>query len=919
MHPSAVAAPPALPQTGEMRWDRMTGHVDGFGDLVRRHRAAAELTQLELAERTGMSVRAISDIERGRTSRPHPNSVLLLARALGVPERALTDLILAGEQDHDGAGDAAAPGLEDRRAETGLACGAGERAVPRQLPGGVAHFVGRAAELKALTDLLRYATAAPGTVVISAIAGTAGIGKTALALHWAHLVAGKFPDGQLYVDLRGYDPSGRPLTPAAAIRGFLDALSVPPDRVPASAAAQAGLYRSLVEGRRMLIVLDNARDAEQVRPLLPASPGCLVLVTSRNLLTDLVTQQGAYPLTLDVLAEAEAHDLLSQRLGAERLAAERDAARQLIDLCARLPLALSIIAARAATHPHFPLASLAGELHDARTRLDALDWGERTSSIRAVFSWSCEQLSAPAARVFQLLGLHPGPDITVWATASLAGFRLHQAREALAELHHVNLLTEPVPGRFAFHDLLRAYTAELAASLDRKQEQDAALSRLVNYYLRAAVAAMDMLFPVEQDRRPSIAPSAAAEPALDDRGAARAFLDAERANLVAVAVHAADRHLSRQAIQIAATLSRYLQASGHYAEAVTLHSRTSNAARDTGDHSAEAAELTSLGNAEFLQGHYDEAAGYLKQALALSRRAGDRAAEARALNSIGMGDYNLCHYERAARHFRQTAALCREVGERHGLAITLSNIGLVELRLGRCQLAARHLRQALEVSDQGDHVTSAGPDILGRAVALSALGQVELRAGRPRQASDYLRQALACLRQTRYPLGEVDALDYLGRAELALGRHQQAAGLLHQALAIVRETGLGSAEGPAVNSLGQVLLASGDPGKARTEHERALALARRSGDRYEQARAHDGLGHACQAAGDHREAREQWRQALAIYAAIGVPEADTVRVRLTAAADAPQIAVPRQDGAGCRARSAADGRAGVAPGARPAR
>jgi NB-ARC domain len=290
-------------------------------------------------------------------------------------------------------------------------------AVPRQLPGAVCGFAGRVTELDELTGLLNSARTG-GTVVISAIEGTAGIGKTALAVHWAHQVAGRFPDGQLHVNLRGFDPAGTPMTSAVAVRGFLDALDVPPERIPVSVDAQAALYRSLLAGRRVLVVLDNARDAGQVRPLLPGSSGCMVIVTSRNRLTSLIAE-GARPLTVDLLTVTDARQLLAGHLGASRMAAEPDAVEDIITACSRLPLALAIVAARASAHPSFPLTALADELRDAQDRLEVLNGGEAAANARAVFSWSCRQLSTEAARLFRLLGLHPGPDITAPAAAAL--------------------------------------------------------------------------------------------------------------------------------------------------------------------------------------------------------------------------------------------------------------------------------------------------------------------------------------------------------------------------------------------------------------------------------------------------------------------------------------------------------------------
>jgi DNA-binding SARP family transcriptional activator len=333
-------------------------------------------------------------------------------------------------------------------------------AVPRQLPLAIPHFVCRSAELTALTGLMGDPRRGGGTVAISAICGTAGVGKSALALHWAHEMAWDFPDGQFYMDLHGFCPDGEPLPLADALHGLLDALRIPGGRMPARLEAKVALYRTLLASRRVLIVLDNARDADQARPLLPGSPGCLVLVTSRSRLTGLVAADGAHPLMLDVLGDNEAWELLAHRLGPGRVAAEPKAARDLARLCAGLPLALSIVAARAAVRPLLQLGVLADELRNPRARLDALDTEEAAVGVRAAFSWSFRQLSASAARMFVLLGTHPGPDISVPAAASLAGVPVRAARGALDQLVCVGLAAEHGYGTYAFHDLLRAYAAE---------------------------------------------------------------------------------------------------------------------------------------------------------------------------------------------------------------------------------------------------------------------------------------------------------------------------------------------------------------------------------------------------------------------------------------------------------------------------
>src|SRR6185312_4291800 len=395
---------------------------EGFGELVRSRRVAAGLTQEELAERSGLSVRTIRDIERARTARPYRRSMDLLAGVL----------------------DLAAPG-------------AGE-------PAG---------------------------------AGGVNIPAPALA-EW-------FPDGQLYVNLRGFEPAGAPVTPAAGLHGFLAALSVPPAQIPVSQDERAGLYRSLLAGKRMLIVLDNACDTAQVRPLLPGGADSFVIVTSRSQLTGLAVTEDAHLLAIDVLTDAEAREMLSRRLGPERVLGESQAARELIGLCARLPLALAIVAARvAAGHPR-SLAALAEELRHAQDPLDEFDAGDAATSVRAVFSWSYRSVSDPAAWMFRLLGMHPGPDVSVPAAASLAGVRPGRARGMLKELAFANLLTEHAPGRFVFHDLLRAYAAGLVSTLDSDADRRAAMHRLLDHYLRASWAAEHVVHPTRA--QPSLPPS----------------------------------------------------------------------------------------------------------------------------------------------------------------------------------------------------------------------------------------------------------------------------------------------------------------------------------------------------------------------------------------------------------------------------
>ena len=438
--------------------------------------------------------------------------------------------------------------------------GGASRAIAWELPPGVWHFTGRAGELTALTRLLESA-AGPGMVVISAIGGTAGVGKTALAVHWAHKEAERFSDGQLYVNLRGFDPSGTPATATEAIRGFLDALGVPPERIPASPEAQAGLYRSLLADRRMLIVLDNARDEQQVRPLLPASPGSLVLVTSRNQLSGLAAADGARLLTPG-RAEPRRGGAACWPPGWAPPASPPSPPRSIRSpaLCACLPLALAVAAARAAARPGFPLAALAGELADSAGRLDALDAGDPAASMRAVFSWSVRQLERRGRADVPAAGPSPRPrHHRPRRSQPRRRWLSRQARRLLRELARAHLIAEHVPGRYAFHDLLRAYAAEQAHHTDSDTDRREATGRVLDHYLHTAASAGLLLNPAKEPV--ALAPprpgAAAAQPA--DHRQALAWFEAEHQVLLAALTLAAGSGFDTHAWQLPWAMGHFLQ------------------------------------------------------------------------------------------------------------------------------------------------------------------------------------------------------------------------------------------------------------------------------------------------------------------------------------------------------------------------
>jgi DNA-binding SARP family transcriptional activator len=477
-----------------------------------------------------------------------------------------------------------------------------EPIIPRELPAPVAHFAGRAAELARLTALLdQPAGQPPGALVISAIGGTGGVGKTALAVHWAHQVAGRFPDGQLYVNLRGYDP-GQPVAATDVLARFLRALGIPGKDIPPGEDERAARYRSRLADKHMLIVLDNASSAGQVRPLLPGTPLCAVVVTSRDALAGLVARDGAVRLDLDLLPPQEAVGLLRTLIGA-RVDAEPETAALLAEQCSRLPLALRVAAVLADARSDAPLARLVGELADQQKRLSLLDaGGDPRTSVLAVFSWSYRRLDARAARAFRLIGLHPGADFGHHAVAALTSGTLAESRGVLDLLARAHLIQQAGPGRYGMHDLLRAYARELAAALD-DEDGHAALTRLLDYYLHSAAAAADTLYPAERHRGPRIPPATTLAPPVTEPTAAQAWLDAERANLVAVTAHAAGHGWSAHATRLAATLFRYLAAGCHSQEAITIYT-----------HARAAARLTSPGGSAAGQGEPGRGAGRSQQA-----------------------------------------------------------------------------------------------------------------------------------------------------------------------------------------------------------------------------------------------------------------------------------------------------------------
>jgi DNA-binding SARP family transcriptional activator len=653
---------------------------------------------------------------------------------------------------------------------------------PRQLPAGVRHFAGRDAELMELDGLLCNPDDA-GSATVIVITGTAGVGKTALAVHWAHRAAGQFPDGQLHVNLRGYDPSGTPLTAAEATRILLNGLGVAREQIPDTQEAQAGLYRTLMADRRMLIVLDNARDSDQVRPLLPGGAGCVALVTSRSALPGLVAAVDACPVPLDLLAERDAQALLAARLGPERTEAEPAAVRQIIGLCARLPLALAITAARAAARPAIPLAALADELTAEQDRLDALDTGDQATSVRAVFSWSYGQLAGPAARMFGLLGLQPGPDISLAAAASLAGVPRAQARRTVTDLVAAGLLDEHSSCRYVLHDLLRAYAAEQAAA-ESAADRAAARARLVDHYLQTAHAGTLLLAPLGHPILLDPPLDGVSPVQLASREDALAWFRAELQVLLAIVRLAAAAGLDDAAWQLPWTLRSFLDGQGLWQDWAAVNKIALAAAERLQDHNGLGWTHHRMAQVCSLSGNIDEGiahnelalehfglAGNLagqgsahlgmcislgrksdhhaalhhgEQALRIFQAAGDQTGEAYMLHLVGLEQARLGNGEQGRDHCTQAVELYGDLGDRGGMADAWHSLGTVHQQLGEHVEAIASFQQSLMLSAELG-------DLWGQAYCLIAVGDTHDRDGDQAGARETWQQALEMLGDLQHP------------------------------------------------------------------------------------------------------------------------------------------------------------------------
>jgi DNA-binding SARP family transcriptional activator/tetratricopeptide (TPR) repeat protein len=756
--------------------------------------------------------------------------------------------------------------------------------VPAQLPQDVGGFSGRLHELDWLDRLLNPDADVAGPV-ITTIVGPAGVGKTALAVHWAHQVRGRFPDGQLYVNLRGY-ASTSPMRPIEALAGFLHALGVAADRVPVEQEQAAALYRTLLADRRVLVALDNAHGPDQVRPLLPAGAGCLALVTSRDRLSGLVAREGANRLILDILSLPESRMLLARTLGVERVQAEPEATADLAQACGFLPLALRIAAARLTEYEQ----TLTGYVATVRRgdRLVALEVeGDELAAVGAAFDLSYAALAPDARLLFRLFGVAPGHDMTAESAAALLGSTQGSAARLLEQLSDAHLLGQQGPGRFAPHDLLRLYAAKRALHEDGEDACRTAIHRLLSWYLQGVDAAANLLYP-ERLRLPL--PPAGAQPATDlaDHEQALAWLDAERANLVACVGHASAHGPRPAAWQLADALHGYFWSRMYVVDWLAVARAGLVAAEAEGELRGQAAAHLSIADAHLSQSRNQRAVEHFAQALMLSRRSGWLDGQATALANLAAVDGRSGRLREAFDHQRQALALHRQTGRLGGQAGSLCHLGIVSKELGHLGQAADYLTESLALY-------RSAKSRVGEAVASSWLGETLHALGRLDQALDHFADALTLAREVGDRGNEAETLCGQALVHRDAGRQLRALELAHAALLLTRETGERQLQADSQIALASIQLRLGQPELAVGQYQQALKLARLDDSRYPQGQALIGLAAAQQRLGQTDQARSCAQQALALARLAGYRlvegQALTALADLHQACDQPDQAI----------------------------
>jgi DNA-binding SARP family transcriptional activator/tetratricopeptide (TPR) repeat protein len=896
-------------------------------DIERR---TAELERTDAALRCGQHARLLADLTSRAAQEPFDERIagqLMLALAgTGRQAKALSVYQSVRQALLDELG--LEPGPELRRLHEQVLAGnteptlvepvsSGERTdviVPRQLPASARHFTGRHAELKALVDILESSDAAGGTVVISAIDGMAGVGKTALAVHAAHRVAGRFPDGVLFADLHGFTPEADPVPPEQVLDQLLRGLGVPGPQIPADLDGRAGLYRSVLADRRVLIVLDNAADETHIEPLLPATALSRAIVTSRRRLAGL---DDATHLSLSVLDPAEASDLFRSLAGDRVHTDDQPAVEQIIALCGRLPLAIRITAARLRLAPAGTPAMLRAELADALDAGRGMEWlSDGHRAIGAALAVSYRHLTDDQRRVFRLVGLHPGTSIEPYAVAALADTTVTDARRLLQDLYSANLVNQPFHRRYTLHDLVGAYVGTLATDLS-EADRHAVLGRLYDHYAATSFRAVNLVRPWEIDERPDPPAADTPVPDLATREEAQTWLDTETDNLLATAHQAATRNRPDHLVHQSATLRRYLRSHGHYGPAILLHQealaivratddraaqsdalnglgilyrlqaryaeavncfeQASVNARATGDDDAEQEALLGLGAVHWVYGRYGPAADCYLGALDGARRTGNRTAEQHALCGLGHVHYPQSQYDQAIDCFEQALDSACSTGNLHAEREALRGLGTVNYVLGRHESAVGCYQQALD-SARRDGDRTAEQD------ALRGLGMVRYQQGRYESAADCLQQALENARRTGNRGAVHETLIGLGNIHRAQGRHTAAADCFGQLLVGAEQIGDRNVQFEAHRGLGKVRYATNDHHEALRHNEAALRLATELDQPADQARAHDGLALAHLALTDPNQAYKHWSAALELLTTIGIdhteePDVTTETIR----------------------------------------
>jgi DNA-binding SARP family transcriptional activator len=737
---------------------------------------------------------------------------------------------------------------------------------PSTLPYDLPDFTGRADELQTLLAIIEKAPHHAPTVIT--VDGMAGVGKTSLAVHTAHRLAERFPDGQLFVDLHGYTPGRDPVGPAEALSTLLVAFGVPGDQIPIEVVARSAAWRVQAAGRRLLVLLDNAANAAQIRPLLPGTGGCLVLVTSRARLG----LDGAVPLSLVLPSDPDALTMIGRLLGEDRIALAPTEVAELIEACGRLPLAMRIVATRLNNRPHWTIGYLVDRLRREERRLGELAVDDR--SVEAAVGLSYRGLSPEQQRLFRLLGLHPGADFDPYAAAALAGVPLETAEALLEDLLDARLLLQRQLGRYTFHDLLRSY-AQGVARADPEPHPGQAVHRLVDYYLHTADTAAYLIQPGRLRVELKLEYPPPEVPSLEDRAEAMAWFDAERRNLVAVARYAAGHGLDVHTSHLPRAIAMYLLLSGHIQDETPLLEAGLGAARRLGDRGSEMRTLFTLVIPLWHVGRFRDALDRASQALAIATELGDRRGEAVGLSRIGMLYNELGQYEQALDYNQRALAIHREEADRQEQRTVLNSISVALASLGRYGEALTAARHAVAIERELGGASFGAAGLVNEAIARTGLGDL---AG----ALEVLAEAAGLARQVGARGVEAEVAAQHAEVYRRLGQYEQAYRSGRRALDILWAIQRPTLTAAVENILGAVHRDRGEPLLALERHQRAGELAERTELRMELARSLEGVGHCLAILGDPAGARENWLRALTHYEQMKVPEAAALRLSLGA-------------------------------------